>query len=133
VAGAVRLHHQPYVIEAQFPIPATVLRAHAKWWFGREPWRVVRYDREEQVFTREIAPNVWIAVALLMLGALPALLYLLLARGNQVVRIAATPAGDHAYLVVQVRPQGNDGRRIAGRFINSAIDHAAAAGINTEA
>ncbi len=130
-AFGVRAHFQPYAIEDQIGIPVIALRAHAKWWFGRRPWYVVRYDRDEMVFARDLGPNMWVAFALLVLGVIPALLYLMTLHGRQTVTVAAAPAGDLSYLVVEVQPQGNDGRRIAGRFVNSAIDHAKAAGLTT--
>src|SRR5262249_44531499 len=105
--------------QRRVPIPAAAIHRRAASWFGRAPWVLARNESDELVYWRQRGPHLLPAIILFMIGVIPGVIYLLLARGSQTVALGIVPIGNGTDREIMVQPQGEGGRRSAVGFFNS--------------
>lgn len=111
-----------YRLRRRVPLPPESISTHAARWFGGPPWTLARQQSGELVYWRQLGPNFFTALVLLVIGVVPGLLYLFFARGTQTIAIGIVPTATGSDLEILIQPQGHDGRRAVNRFFNSLHD-----------
>jgi hypothetical protein len=106
-------------LRRRVPIPADTIHNLATSWFGRAPWVLARNENDQLIYWRQRGPHLLPAIFFFLLGVIPGVIYLLLARGSQTVALGIVPTGDGTDLEIMVHPQGEGGRRSAVGFFNS--------------
>jgi hypothetical protein len=97
--------------------PADVLRSVTDFVLARGRWQVI-YQTEDQVTLQHFAgASCLIAFLLLFLGVIPAILYLLLAKGESRLVVRAIPAG--ACTQVEITWLGTNWRSLAFAFLET--------------
>jgi hypothetical protein len=97
--------------------PADVLRSVTDFVLARGRWQVI-YQTEDQVTLQHFAgASCLIAFLLLLLGVIPAILYLLLAKGESRLVVRAMPAG--ACTQVEISWLGTNWRSLAFAFLET--------------
>ena len=126
LAAAIMVANQPYRLSRWVPLPPAVIQRHAAKHFTAAGWAVTGSHGDTVSFARETGPAAGTALLLFLLGIVPGILYLLLARRTHVISVTVTRAPDGSELAIAANRAGDGGERATIDFFNSLHEVTAA-------
>ncbi|CAN5545094.1 hypothetical protein BH09CHL1_BH09CHL1_30490 [soil metagenome] len=84
--------------------------------FGREGWTYGGETRDAVWYSRRVSANYALFAVLLVLGAIPGLIYLAAARRTQRAEVTWKARNGATYVEITISPKGDGGQRLAAEF-----------------
>jgi hypothetical protein len=102
--------------------PPSIVRAHVRRGFGTAPWIMGLDEPNEQVYWRNLHPDIALVILLALLGIIPAIVYVVASsKSTQTISILTKPLAGGTAMTVTGRPRSHSGRKVANRLINDLI------------